>query len=154
MYCGRVDVDGGDVTGIDVGRLVVVCVGVNVGAGVFVVVAVAVGLGDKVALGDTVNVGAGVNVSPAGWKGVGVALAFGSTVTRLMDGEDAGGFDVANVQDARSVKPQSTLSARRVRIVILVPALGGVPRRRGKCPERPFAPRGHRPETGYGGLRT
>ena len=83
-------------------------------------VVVAVGLGDKVALGGTVDVGGGVNVSPAGWKGVGVALAFGSTVTRLRGGDEADGSGVAYVQDARSVKAQSTLNARRVRIVILI----------------------------------
>jgi len=92
-------------------------------------VAVAVGLGDDVALGGIVSVGGGVNVSPAGWKGVGVALAFGSTVTRLRRGDDAAGSELANVQEARSVKAHtapkhsgagSTLRARRVRKVILV----------------------------------
>jgi hypothetical protein len=80
----------------------------------------AVCVGRGVRLGGNVNVIDGVKLSTAGWKGVGVALAFGSTVTRLRGGEEAAGFPAGSVQEARSIKPQSTLSARSVRLVMLV----------------------------------
>jgi hypothetical protein len=107
-------------------------------------VAEAVWVGRGVRLGRNVKVGDGVKLSIAGWKGVGVALAFGSTVTRLRGGEEAAEFPAGSVQDARNIKPKKTLSARRVRLVMLVgiTALGGVPAAAGSSP------------AGYGGLST
>jgi len=104
---------GCEVGGTEVGALVTVWVGMTVG----VLVAVSVGRG--VMLGSRVSVGRGVKLSAAGWKGVGVTVAFGSTVTRLRGGEEAGESAEGSEQEARSIKPQSTLSARRVRIVII-----------------------------------
>jgi len=118
VYCDRVEVGtglGSVVGGADVGiPMVAVCVGV--GMSVFVTV----GLGEGVGLGNRVYVGKGVKVSATGWKGVAVALAFGSTVTRLMCGEEAGGFPEGREQAAKSTRQQSTLNARRVRGVMLV----------------------------------
>ena len=61
----------------------------------------------------------GVKLSIAGWKGVEVALAFGLTVTRLRGEDEAGGLLGENVQEAMSVKTQSTTSARRVWLFLL-----------------------------------
>ena len=93
-------------------------VAVSVGVGLGVIEGVSVGRG--VRLGIKVRVGSGVKLSTTGWNGVGVALAFGLTVTRLGDGEDAVGFPAESEQEARNVKTQSTLNARRVRKIILV----------------------------------
>jgi hypothetical protein len=93
-------------------------VAVKVGSGVGEAEAVCVGVGVKV--GRKVGVVEGVKLSTAGWKGVGVAVAFGSTVTRLRGGAEAAGFPAGSVQEASIVKPQSTLSTRRVRLVMLV----------------------------------